>query len=198
MALLCTGPGILCALASVFASSVYVRNRHLLERIMQDKVSIIHFDFATSRSSFVGQGATNLPFNLWTFLALPSLYFAWSLLLLGLVLFICLFTPDHQPFLWDLAIMNIPVPVLSTGISLLVILVPCSLVARNFQVLFRAIVLGTTLQPPSITLQTPVSLKPVDLSSPSVVESTGLVTLETALGWVPTAAYAILGYAFLC
>jgi hypothetical protein len=94
--------------------------------------------------------------------------------------------------------MNTPVLVLSTGISLLVILVPCSLVARNFQVLSREIVPGTTLQPPSITLQTPVSLKPVDLSSPSVVESTGLVTLETALGWVPTAAYAILGYVFLC
>jgi hypothetical protein len=198
MALLCTGPGILCALASVFASSVYVRNRHLLERIMQDKVSVVYFDFAPSCSSFVSQGATNLPFNLWAFLALPSLYFAWSLLLLGLVLFICLFTPDHQPFSWDVTIMGIPVPVLSTGISLLVTLIPCSLVARNFQVLSRAMVPGTTLQPTSITLQAPVSLKPVDLSSPTVVESTGLMTLETALGWVPTVAYAILGYAFLC
>jgi hypothetical protein len=51
MALLCTGPGILCALASVFASLMYARNRHLLERVMQDKVSVIHFNFGPSHSS---------------------------------------------------------------------------------------------------------------------------------------------------
>ena len=49
MALLCTGPGILCALASVFTSLVYVRNRHLFECIMQDMVSLIHFGFAAPR-----------------------------------------------------------------------------------------------------------------------------------------------------
>jgi len=48
MALLFTGPGILCALATVFVSMVYVRNRHLLERIMQDKVSFVHFEFPPS------------------------------------------------------------------------------------------------------------------------------------------------------
>ena len=48
MALLFAGPGILCALAAVFLSKVYVRNRHLLERIMQDKVSVVHFNFVPS------------------------------------------------------------------------------------------------------------------------------------------------------
>lgn len=48
MALLFTGPGILCALATVFVSMAYVRNRHLFERIMQDKVSVVHFDFVPS------------------------------------------------------------------------------------------------------------------------------------------------------
>ena len=49
MALLFTGPGILCALATVFVSMVYVRHRHHLERIMQEKVGVIYFDFASSR-----------------------------------------------------------------------------------------------------------------------------------------------------
>ena len=51
VALLCTGPGILCASASVFTSLVYVRNRQLLERIMKDKVGIVHLHFVPSRSS---------------------------------------------------------------------------------------------------------------------------------------------------
>ncbi len=138
----------------------------------------------------MSQGLTDLPFNLWTFLSLPSLYFAWSLLLLGLVLFFCLFAPGHQPFSWDVAILNIPVPVLSTGLSLLVTLIPCSLVARNFQVLSQAIELPTTPKPSE-------SLKPMDLSSPSVLESTESVASEKVLGFVATAAHVILGYAFL-
>jgi len=145
---------------------VYVRNRHLLERIMQDK------------------GPTDLPFNLWTFLSLPSLYFTWSLLLLGLVLFFCLFTPGHQPFSWEVAILNVPVRTLSTGLSLLVTLIPCSLVARNFQVLSQA------REP--ITTPKPSDSKPLDLSSPSVLENTESVTSEKVLGFVPTAAHVIL------
>ena len=140
----------------------------------------------------MSQGAIDLPFNLWTFLSLPSLYFTWSLLLLGLVLFFCLFTPGHQPFSWDVAILDIPIPipVLSTGLSLLVTLIPCSLVARNFQVLSQVI------EPPT----TPKSSesKPMDLSSPSNLESTGLVASGKVLGLVPTAAHVILGYALYC
>ena len=48
--LLCTGPGILCALTGVFVSMVYARNRHLLEFVMKDKVTV-HFHFAPSCSS---------------------------------------------------------------------------------------------------------------------------------------------------
>ena len=136
------------------------------------------------------QGAIDLPFNLWIFLSLPSLYFVWSLLLLGLVLFFCLFTPGHLPFSWDIAILRIPVPILSTGLSLLVTLIPCRLVARNFQVLSQAIELPTTPEPTE-------SRKPMDLSSPSTFESTETVTSEKVLGLVPTAAHIILGYAFL-
>src|SRR5258706_7335529 len=136
------------------------------------------------------QGPTDLPFNLWTFLSLPSLYFALSLLLLGLVLFFCLFAPGHQPFSWDVAILCIPIPVLSTGLSLLVTLIPCSLVARNFQVLSQAI------EPP--TPAKPSESKPMDPSSPSVLESTELVTSENVLGLVPTAAHVVLGYACFC
>jgi hypothetical protein len=188
MALLCAGPGILCALTSVFVSLVYVRNRHLLECIMQDKVGVVPFHFPPYHSSsFVRQGVTDLPFNLWTFLSLPSLYFAWSLLLLGFVLLFCLFTPGHQ-LSWSFAILDIPVPILSTGLSLLVTLIPCSLVARNFQVLSRAI-------QPATTPKSSEPLKPMDLSSPSVLESTELVTLEKVLGLIPTAAHVILGYA---
>ena len=86
--------------------------------------------------------------------------------------------------------MCIPTPVLSTGLSLLVTLIPCSLVARNFQVLSQ------TIEPP--TTPKPSESKPMDLSSPSVLESTELVISEKVLGFVPTAAHVILGYAFLC
>ena len=131
----------------------------------------------------------NLPFNLWTFLSLPSLYFAWSLLLLGLVLVFCLFTPAPYPFSWNVAILGIPVTIQSTGLSLLVTLIPCGLVARNFQVLSRVIQPATTPSPPE-------SLKLTKLSSPSVLESTEVVTpAEKVLGLVPTAAHAILAYA---
>jgi hypothetical protein len=80
----------------------------------------------------------------------------------------------------------IPVPVVSTGLFLLVTSIPCSLVARNFRVLSRALEPATT----------PQSLeKPTDLSFPMVVESTELVTSEKVLGLVPTVtvAHAILG-----
>ena len=137
----------------------------------------------------MSQGPTSLPFNLWTFLSLPSLYFAWSLLLLGFVLFFCLFAQGHQLFSWDAATLAIPIPVLSTGLSLLVTLIPCSLVARNFQVLSQAI------EPP--TTPKPSESKPMDLSSPSVLESTELVTSAKVLGLVPTAAHVTLGCAFL-
>ena len=134
----------------------------------------------------MNQGPTDLPFNLWTFLSLPSLYFAWSLLLLGLVLFLCVFTPNHQPFSWEVAILNIPVPILSTGLSLLVTLIPCSLIARNFR-----------YQPtePTTTPKPSETLKPMNLSPPSDLESTESVASEKVLGFVPTAAHVILGYA---
>ena len=138
----------------------------------------------------MNQGPTDLPFNLWTFLSLPSLYFTWSLLLLGLVLFLCLFAPDHQPFSWEVAILNIPVPILSTGLSLLVTLIPCSLIARNFQVLSQLIEPTTTPKPSE-------ALKPMDLSSLSNLEGTESATSEKVLGFVPTVAHVILGYAHL-
>ena len=133
----------------------------------------------------MNQGPTDLPVNLWTFLSLPSLYFSWSLLLLGLVLFLCVFTPDHQPFSREIAILSIPVPILSTGLSLLVTLIPCSLVARNFRVLSQPMEPTTTPKPPE-------TLKP------SVLESTESITSEKVLGLVPTVAHVILGYAWYC
>ena len=131
---------------------------------------------------------TVLPFDIWTFLSLPWLYIAWSLLLLGVVLFFCLLIPGHHPFLSKATVLDIPVPILSTGLSILVTLIPCGLIAQNFQVLSqaRAIEPGTT----------PESLKPMELSFPSVLESTEAVTSEKVLGLVPIAAHAIVVYAF--
>ena len=50
MSLFYTGPGTLCALASVFASLVCIRHRRLLEAIMHDKVRLLRFDFAPLQS----------------------------------------------------------------------------------------------------------------------------------------------------
>ncbi len=48
-----------------------------------------------------------------------------------------------------------------------------------------------------MTTPKPSESKPLDLSSPSVLENTELVTSEKVLGFVPTAAHVILRYAFL-
>jgi len=113
------------------------------------------------------QAVTHPPFDLRSFLSLPSLYFTSSLLFLGLLLFFSLFTPGHQ-FYQNTTILGIPVPILSTGLALLITLVPCSLLARNFQVLSRAV-------------------------QPLVVSE--CVTSEEVLEFAPIAAHAILGYA---
>jgi hypothetical protein len=81
--------------------------------------------------------------------------------------------------------VGIPVPVLSTGLSLLT-LIPCSLAARNFRVLSRAIEQVTTPQ----SLE---SLTPMDLSSSVDPESTEVVLSEKVFGVVPTVAHVILG-----
>ena len=115
----------------------------------------------------------------------------WSVLFYGVAVFFLFFpllTRGHHPFLSKAAILGIPVPILSTGLSILVTSIPCGLIAQYFQVLSRArgIEPGTT----------PESLKPMEQSFPSVLESTEAVTSEKLLGLVPAAAYAILVYAF--
>ena len=123
---------------------------------------------------------TVLPFDIWTFLSLPCLYIVWSLLL-GVVLCFCLLTPGHHPCLSKAAVLGIPVPILSIGLSTLVTLIPYGLIAQNIQVLSRA----RAVEPGTM-----------ELSFPSALESTEAVTSEKVLGLVPTTAHAILLYAF--